>query len=35
MKPDSKDRWSPDRLTAPEFPRRILARLGELEKDYT
>ncbi|MET8965135.1 hypothetical protein ABZX69_37665 [Streptomyces sp. NPDC004074] len=32
MKPDSKDRWSPFRLTAAELPRRILVRLVELEK---
>ncbi|MFF7898306.1 hypothetical protein ACIP4X_04835 [Streptomyces sp. NPDC088817] len=31
MKADSKDRWSPYRLTAAELPRRILARLAELE----
>ncbi|MGW8558031.1 hypothetical protein [Streptomyces tubercidicus] len=30
MKPDSKDRWTPFRLTAAELPRRILARLAEL-----
>jgi hypothetical protein len=33
MKPDSKDRWSPSRLTAAELPRRVLARLVELEKE--
>ncbi|MFJ3881624.1 hypothetical protein ACIPW5_29780 [Streptomyces sp. NPDC090077] len=32
MKPDSKDRWTPFRLTAAELPRRLLARLAELEK---
>ncbi|MHC0429664.1 hypothetical protein ACX6XY_05660 [Streptomyces sp. O3] len=32
MKPDSKDRWSPFRLTAGELPKRLLARLAELEK---
>ncbi|MEU7070128.1 hypothetical protein AB0B30_03765 [Streptomyces narbonensis] len=32
MKPDSKDRWSPFRLSAAELPERILARLAELEK---
>ncbi|MER8233607.1 hypothetical protein [Streptomyces sp. NPDC094049] len=32
IKPDSKDRWAPFRLTAAELPRRILARLAELEK---
>ncbi|MEU9034017.1 hypothetical protein AB0D45_03780 [Streptomyces sp. NPDC048352] len=32
MKPDAKDRWSPFQLTAAELPRRILARLTELEK---
>ncbi|MFF1444510.1 hypothetical protein [Streptomyces sp. NPDC058295] len=30
MKQDSKDRWTPYRLTAAELPRRILARLAEL-----
>jgi len=32
MNPDSKDRWTPFRLTAAELPKRILARLAELEK---
>ncbi|MFI1950961.1 hypothetical protein ACH437_03740 [Streptomyces xinghaiensis] len=32
MKLDSKDRWSPYRLSAGELPRRVLARLEELEK---
>jgi hypothetical protein len=32
MKPDSMDRWTPFRLTAAELPRRILARLAELEE---
>ncbi|MDO0929941.1 hypothetical protein QQY24_33160 [Streptomyces sp. TG1A-8] len=32
MKPDSKDRWTPFRLTAAELPKRILARLAELEQ---
>lgn len=31
MKPGSKDRWAPYRLTATALPRRILARLAELE----
>ncbi|MGQ4485043.1 hypothetical protein ACN6LM_006770 [Streptomyces sp. SAS_281] len=31
MKPDSQDRWSPFRLTAAELPKRVLARLAELE----
>jgi hypothetical protein len=35
MKPDSKDRWTPFRLTAAELPKRILARLAELEKGTT
>lgn len=32
MKPESKDRWTPYRLTAAELSQRILARLSELEK---
>ncbi|MGJ3559477.1 hypothetical protein ACR6C2_15040 [Streptomyces sp. INA 01156] len=32
LKPDSKDRWTPYRLTAAELSQRILARLSELEK---
>ncbi|MFF1304204.1 hypothetical protein [Streptomyces sp. NPDC058307] len=32
MKPDSMDRWTPFRLEAAELPRRILARLAELEE---
>ncbi|GAA2776797.1 hypothetical protein [Streptomyces showdoensis] len=32
MKPESRDRWTPFRLTAAELPRRILARLDELER---
>ncbi|MGV9938794.1 hypothetical protein [Streptomyces sp. NPDC003401] len=32
MKPESKDRWSPFRLTAAELPGRVLARLAELEE---
>jgi hypothetical protein len=32
MKSDSKDRWTPFRLTAAELPRRILVRLSELAK---
>ncbi|MER6600393.1 hypothetical protein [Streptomyces parvus] len=35
MKPDSRDRWTPFRLTAAELPRRILGRLAELEKTGT
>ncbi|MDX2914890.1 MULTISPECIES: hypothetical protein [Streptomyces] len=31
LKPDSRDRWTPFRLTAAELPRRVLARLAELE----
>ena len=31
MKQDAADRWSPYRLTATELPKRIMARLGELE----
>ncbi|MFF9204430.1 hypothetical protein ACF1AE_21940 [Streptomyces sp. NPDC014986] len=31
-KPDSKDRWTPYRLTAAELSQRILGRLSELEK---
>ncbi|MFI1334792.1 hypothetical protein ACH4U7_32730 [Streptomyces sp. NPDC020845] len=31
MKPDSKDRWTPFRLTAGQLPKRVLARLAELE----
>ncbi|MER7562135.1 hypothetical protein ACGFWE_08780 [Streptomyces sp. NPDC048523] len=32
MKPASMDRWTPFRLEAAELPRRILARLAELEE---
>jgi len=32
MKPGSKDHWTRFRLTAEELPKRILARLAELEK---
>ncbi|WP_030462235.1 hypothetical protein [Kitasatospora sp. NRRL B-11411] len=32
MKPDAQDRWRPFRLTTAELPRRILARLAELEQ---
>ncbi|WP_329317915.1 hypothetical protein [Streptomyces sp. NBC_01262] len=32
LKSDSNDRWTPYRLTAAELPRRILARLAELDK---
>ncbi|RST08749.1 hypothetical protein EF910_00430 [Streptomyces sp. WAC07149] len=31
MKPDSKDRWTPFRLTAADLPSRILTRLADLE----
>jgi hypothetical protein len=33
MKPDSKDQWSPFRLSAAEIPTRVLVRLAELEKN--
>ncbi|MCM2578718.1 hypothetical protein [Streptomyces meridianus] len=32
MKPDSADRWTSHRLTSADLPKRILARLSELEK---
>ncbi|MFI5566735.1 hypothetical protein ACIA6T_05035 [Streptomyces sp. NPDC051740] len=32
LKPDSKDRWTPYRLTTAELSQRILARLSELEE---
>ncbi|GAA2280045.1 hypothetical protein GCM10010415_55770 [Streptomyces atrovirens] len=32
LKPDSKDRWTPYRLTVAELSQRILTRLSELEK---
>ncbi|MFC8590396.1 hypothetical protein ACFWXA_03005 [Streptomyces atroolivaceus] len=32
MKAESKDRWSPYRLTAAELPKRIMSRLSELDR---